>query len=136
MAIGNSVQIIGRLGRDPEIRYSQGENATAFASFTIAAQRSFKNKEGKYDADWIRCTASGKTAEFIEKYFHKGDAIAVEGWIMTGSYTNKDGQTVHTTDVKVENVGFVPGAKKSDGATTQEDGFTNIPDGIDEELPF
>lgn len=140
----NKVILVGRFTRDPEIRYSTGENATATARFSLAINRRFKNAEGNYDADFINCVAFGKTAEFIEKYFKKGMAIGVTGRIQTGSYTNKDGQKIYTTDVVVEETEFVEskgGNGTSDNtpskpATSGNDGFMNIPDGIDEELPF
>ena len=103
----NKVVIIGRFTRDPEIKYTTGENATATARFSLAVNRRFKNKEGNYDADFINCVAFGKTAEFIEKYFTKGMAIGITGRIQTGSYTNKEGQKIYTTDVVVEETEFV-----------------------------
>lgn len=142
----NKVQLVGRLTRDPEIRYSQGENATATARFSVAVNRRFKNAEGNYDADFINCVAFGKSAEFVEKYFKKGMAIGLIGRIQTGSYTNKDGQKVYTTDVVVEETEFVEskGSSSADSSnashpapgTASNGGFMNIPDGIDEELPF
>ena len=141
----NKVILVGRFTRDPEIRYSTGESATATSRFSLAVNRRFKNAEGNYDADFINCVAFGKTAEFIEKYFNKGMAIGITGRIQTGSYTNKDGQKVYTTDVVVEETEFVEskgGNGSSDNATpprptsSNGDGFMNIPDGIDEELPF
>ena len=108
----NKVIIIGRFTRDPEIKYSTGENATATARFSLAVNRRFKNKEGNYDADFINCVAFGKTAEFIEKYFTKGMAIGITGRIQTGSYTNKEGQNVYTTDVVVEETEFVESKNK------------------------
>ena len=142
----NKVQLVGRLTRDPEIRYSQGENATATARFSVAVNRRFKNAEGNYDADFINCVAFGKSAEFVEKYFKKGMAIGLTGRIQTGSYTNKDGQKVYTTDVVVEETEFVEskGASSADNSnnsrpvpsTANNNDFMNIPDGIDEELPF
>ena len=142
----NKVQLVGRLTRDPEIRYSQGENATATARFSVAVNRRFKNSEGNYDADFINCVAFGKSAEFVEKYFKKGMAIGLTGRIQTGSYTNKDGQKVYTTDVVVEETEFVEskGASSADNSNnsrpapsaTNNNDFMSIPDGIDEELPF
>ena len=142
----NKVQLVGRLTRDPEIRYSQGENATATARFSVAVNRRFKNSEGNYDADFINCVAFGKSAEFVEKYFKKGMAIGLTGRIQTGSYTNKDGQRVYTTDVVVEETEFVEskGASNTDNSNTSRptpsalnnSDFVNIPDGVDEELPF
>ena len=108
----NKVIIIGRFTRDPEIKYTTGENATATARFSLAVNRRFKNKEGNYDADFINCVAFGKTAEFIEKYFTKGTAIGITGRIQTGSYTNKEGQKVYTTDVVVEETEFVESKNK------------------------
>ena len=142
----NKVQLVGRLTRDPEIRYSQGENATATARFSVAVNRRFKNSEGNYDADFINCVAFGKSAEFVEKYFKKGMAIGLTGRIQTGSYTNKDGQKVYTTDVVVEETEFVEskGASSTDNSSTSRstpnvannNDFMSIPDGVDEELPF
>ena len=142
----NKVQLVGRLTRDPEIRYSQGENATATARFSVAVNRRFKNSEGNYDADFINCVAFGKSAEFVEKYFKKGMAIGLTGRIQTGSYTNKDGQKVYTTDVVVEETEFVEskGASSTDNSNasrptssvSNNSDFVNIPDGVDEELPF
>ena len=142
----NKVQLVRRLTRDPEIRYSQGENATATARFSVAVNRRFKNSEGNYDADFINCVAFGKSAEFVEKYFKKGMAIGLTGRIQTGSYTNKDGQKVYTTDVVVEETEFVEskGASSADNSNTSRpapsaannNDFMSIPDGIDEELPF
>ena len=142
----NKVQLVGRLTRDPEIRYSQGENATATARFSVAVNRRFKNAEGNYDADFINCVAFGKSAEFVEKYFKKGMAIGLTGRIQTGSYTNKDGQKVYTTDVVVEETEFVEskGASSADNSNNSRptpiaannNDFMSIPDGVDEELPF
>ena len=142
----NKVQLVGRLTRDPEIRYSQGENATATARFSVAVNRRFKNAEGNYDADFINCVAFGKSAEFVEKYFKKGMAIGLTGRIQTGSYTNKDGQKVYTTDVVVEETEFVEskGASSADNSNNHRlasnvannNDFVSIPDGVDEELPF
>lgn len=129
----NRVDIVGRLVRDPEIRYTAGEKATAIARFTVVVNRKFKNADGNYDADFISCQAFGRTAEFIEKWFKKGSMIGCDGEIRTGSYTNKDGQKVYTTDVVVSNVEFVGG--KSDKPAA-DDSFMDIPDGVEEELPF
>lgn len=134
----NKVELVGRLTRDPEVRYSQNGNNTAVAHFSVAVNRRYA-KEGEQTADFINCVAFGKTAEFIERYFHKGNAIGITGRIQTGSYTNKDGAKVYTTDVLTEEVEFVE--KKQDGTTnnaptTTDDGFMNVPDNIDEELPF
>lgn len=143
----NKCILIGRLTRDPETRYSQGENATAITRFSIAVNRRFKNKEGNYEADFPNCVCYGKTAEFVDKYFKKGMAIGVVGRLTTSNYTNKDGVKVYTTDVVVEEAEFVE-SKNSGGAsvpsnaptnnnTPSSDGFMNIPDEIDDsELPF
>lgn len=142
----NKCTLVGRLTRDPEVKYSTGENANAIARFAVAVNRRFKNAEGSYDADFINCVAFGKTAEFIQKYFRKGMAIGLTGRIQTGSYTNKDGQKIYTTDVVAEETEFV----ESKGATNAGDAtvsrtdtnnfssneFVNIPEGVDEELPF
>lgn len=133
----NSVQLIGRLTRDPEVRYTDG--GSTIARFSVAVDRRFK-QEGGETADFINCIAFGKTAEFIEKYFSKGKKIALNGRIQTGSYTNKDGVKVYTTDVVAESVEFVE--SKGDGTGTSNNApasggdFMNIPDSIDEELPF
>lgn len=130
----NSVQLLGRLTRDPDVRYSDG--GSTIARFTLAVDRRFKH-EGGETADFINCIAFGKTAEFIEKYFSKGKKIALNGRIQTGSYTNKDNLKVYTTDVVVENVEFVE--SKGESGLNVESGngdFVNVPDGIEEELPF
>lgn len=138
----NKVELVGRLTRDPEIRYTQGENANAIARFCIAANRRFKNTDGNYEADFINCVAFGKSAEFVEKYFNKGMAIGITGRIQTGSYTNKDGVKVYTTDVVVEEVEFVESKNNSNNIVNKPtsedvDGFMNIPDEVqDEGLPF
>ena len=144
----NKVILMGRLTRDPEVRYSQGENAMAVARYSLAVDRRFNRNNGEQTADFINCVAFGRAGEFAEKYFHKGTKIAVTGRIQTGSYTNKEGQKVYTTDVVVENIefaeskassesngGFAPSSAPSPSGAAG-DGFMNIPDGIDEELPF
>ena len=140
----NKVLLLGRLVRDPEVRYSQGATPTAVARYSLAVQRKFK-REGDQDCDFINCIAFGKSGEFAEKYLHKGMKIVVVGRIQTGSYTNKDGQKVYTTDVVVEEHEFCEsknsagdnGGQHSQGTHSGAgDGFMNIPDGIDEELPF
>ena len=135
----NKVSLVGRLTRDPEVRYTTGENASCIARFSIAVSRKFKNAEGNYEADFINCVAFGKGGEFIEKFFKKGMAIGITGRIQTGSYTNKDGVKVYTTDVVVEESEFVESKNASSSTsvpTTTDDGFMNIPDDSDEELPF
>ena len=145
----NKVILMGRLTRDPEVRYSQGEQATAIARYTLAVDRRFK-RDGDQTADFIGCVAFGKLGEFAEKYLRKGTKVVVTGRIQTGSYTNKDGQRVYTTDVVAENVEFAESKNASGGgdnsgfnpsdrpspSSAAGDGFMNIPDGIDEELPF
>ena len=135
----NKVILIGRLTRDPEVRYSQGENATAIARYSLAVDRKFK-REGELDADFINCVAFGKNGEFAEKYLHKGMKIAVTGRIQTGSYTDREtGKTVYTTDIVVEEHEFCESKGNNAQQTspqTSGDGFMNIPDGLDEELPF
>lgn len=133
----NKAIISGNLGQDPTITYSTGENARAIARFSVACQRKFKNAEGKYDTDWISCVCFGSSAEFVEKYFHKGDRIELSGRIQTGSYTNKDGVKVYTTDIVAEEVGF--GGSKSDSnnnASASAPNYNSVADGSDEELPF
>lgn len=134
----NKVIESGRLTKDAEIAYTQGNNM-AVARFTLAVDRRFK-QEGQPTADFIRCIAFGKTAEFFERFGRKGAKFFIEGRIQTGSYTNKDGQKVYTTDVVVENTEFGE-SKNSSGSSAEpqpkpDDGFMSIPDGIDEELPF
>ena len=137
----NTVNLVGRLTRDPEVRYTDG--GASVAKFSLAVDRRFK-KEGQPDADFPNCVAFGKTAEFIEKYFTKGQRMGATGRIQTGSYTNNEGVKVYTTDVVVENVEFVESKNASQGSqpsipepsSAMGDGVMNIPDGIDEELPF
>ena len=146
----NKVILMGRLTRDPEVRYSQGENAMAIARYTLAVDRRFNRNNGDENtADFINCVSFGRTAEFAEKYYHKGTKVAVSGRIQTGSYTNKDGVRVYTTEVVVEEQefaesknasgndgGYSAGAVRREAPAPASDGFMNIPDGIDEELPF
>jgi single-strand DNA-binding protein len=145
----NNVTLMGRWTRDPEIRWTTGDNALCIARGTLAVDRRIK-KEGEQTADFISCVAFGRTAEFIEKYFHQGMKIAAVGRIQTGSYTNKDGVKIYTTDVVLENVEFAESKATSEQhaarqdnpqpmpepSTEGSDGFMNIPDDIDEELPF
>lgn len=147
----NKVVLMGRLTRDPDVRYTQGANAMAVARYTLAVDRRFKRDTDTQTADFISCVAFGKSAEFAEKYLHQGTKMLVTGRIQTGSYTNKDGQKVYTTDVVVEEQEFAE-SKGSAGSFNREAGaesagftpaapqagsrFMNIPDGIDEELPF
>ena len=162
----NKVILMGRLTRDPDIRYSAGENGNAVARFTLAVDRRFARRDdpNAQTADFIGCVAFGRQAEFAEKYLHQGTRMVVTGRIQTGSYTNRDGQKVYTTDVVVEELEFAesraaaaergvntgmtngsfgqpaapagqPSMPVPDQASAGE-GFMNIPDGIDEELPF
>jgi single-strand DNA-binding protein len=148
----NKVILMGRLTRDPEVRYSAGENALAIARYTLAVDRRFR-RDGEATADFINCVAFGRTAEFAEKYLRQGLKIAVTGRIQTGSYTNREGQKVYTTEVVVEDHEFAESKAASDNYAASQprqnsapsmpspssagaDGFMNIPDGIDEELPF
>ena len=145
----NRVILMGRLTRDPEVRYSQGENATAIARYTLAVDRRFNRNGDDNNTDFIGCVAFGRQAEFVEKYLRKGVKMLVTGRIQTGSYTNKDGVKVYTTDVVVEDHEFAESKNAGSGQeggfntsysrpepTSVGDGFMNIPDGIDEELPF
>lgn len=137
----NKVILMGRLCADPEVRYSQNQNQTAVARYRLAVDRRFK-REGEQTADFISCVAFGKAAEFAEKYLRQGTKIAITGRIQTGSYTNREGQKVYTTDVVVEEQEFAEskGASSGNGGTAPQaadpDGFMSLPDGIDEELPF
>lgn len=141
----NKVILCGRLTKDPDIRYSQNDNSIAVAKYTLAVDRKFK-KEGEQSADFISITALGKNGEFAEKYFHKGTKVIITGRIQTGSYTNKDGNKVYTTDVLVEEQEFAESKNaqqsndmpQAQSTTTQSpaDGFMNVPAGIDEDLPF
>lgn len=144
----NKVVLMGRLTRDPEVRYSSGENASANASFTLAVDRKFKKQNDDVTADFIRCVAFGKQAEFCEKYVKKGTKIVVVGRIQTGSYRNKDGQTVYTTDIVCEEIEFAesknaagqseskPRSKSNDGVKDGADGFMDLSDLDNCELPF
>ena len=146
----NKVILMGRLTRDPEVRYSQGESSLAIARYTLAVDRRFKRDE-EATADFIPCVVFGKSAEFTERYFRQGMRVVVSGRIQTGSYTNRDGVKVYTTEVVVEeqefaeskaaseqNAGYRSAAPAPSPAPSIDagDGFMNIPDGIDEELPF
>ena len=142
----NKVILVGRLTRDPEVRYSQGENQTAIARYTLAVDRRFK-RDGEPTADFINCVVFGKSAEFAEKYFRQGLRVAISGRITTGSYTNKDGIKVYTTEVTVEDQEFAESKAESEANktsvqqatqtnTTTGGEFMNIPDDIPEELPF
>ena len=144
----NKVILMGRLTRDPEVRYSQGENALAIARYTLAVDRRF-NRDGEQTADFINCVVFGRSAEFAERYFRQGMRVTISGRIQTGSYTNREGVKVYTTEVVVEEQEFAESKSASEAnrqqyqsapapapAADAGDGFMNIPDGIDEELPF
>ena len=154
----NKVILMGRLTRDPEVRYSQAAEPLAIARYTLAVDRRFQRRDNsgnEQTADFIGCVAFGRAGEFAEKYFRKGTKVAITGRIQTGSYTNKEGQKVYTTDVVVEDQEFAESKAVSDAnagsfraaapspapapatpVSDVGDGFMNIPDGIDEELPF
>ena len=151
----NKVILMGRLTRDPDVRYSAGESGTSVARYTLAVDRRFNKRDGEATADFISCVAFGRSAEFAEKYFHQGLKVVVTGRIQTGSYTNREGQKVYTTEVVVEDQEFAESKASSDSyaaahprteaapapsmpspSAASADGFMNIPDGIDEELPF
>lgn len=135
----NKVILIGRLTKDPEIRYSQGASTTCVARYTLAVDRKFK-QEGQPTADFINCIAFGKLGEFAEKYLRKGIKIAVTGRIQTGSYKNKDGNTVYTTDVVVEEQEFCESKSQSNSqpqpTPSNDNSWMNIPDGVEDSLPF
>lgn len=142
----NAAVLMGRLTRDPDVRYTQGPEQNAVARFTLAVDRRYRSEEGPA-ADFISCVAFGKTAEFIEKYFRKGMKMGVTGRIQTGSYTNREGQKVYTTDVVCTEVDFVEKKAAGDGSAqaagtepqygpADDDGFMNIPDALDDNLPF
>ena len=145
----NKAILMGRLTRDPDVRYSQGENPMAIARYTLAVDRRF-NRDGEQSAYFINCLAFGRSAEFAEKYFKQGTKIAVSGRIQTGSYTNREGVKVYTTEVVIEDQEFAEckasasqnnnrGASQPSTpqpSTTASDGFMNIPDGLEDELPF
>lgn len=130
----NKVILMGRLTRDPEIRYTQGETPTAVARYTLAVNRTYK-RQGEPDADFINCVVFGRGAEFAEKYLRQGMRIVISGRIQTGSYTGRDGSRMYFTNIVVETQEFAE-SKASGSAETGEDGFMNIPDGLDGELPF
>ena len=156
----NKVILMGRLTRDPEVRYSQGATPTAVARFSVAVDRRFK-RDGEPDADFFYCTCFGKQGEFVEKYLHKGTKVVLSGRIQNDNYTNKDGQQVYSVRIMVDEIEFAEsknaagngdggyannggnygnnnyGGNRSQAAPSGAgDGFMNIPDGIDEELPF
>ena len=130
----NKVILMGRLTKDPETRYTQGDNPMAISRYNLAVDRRFK-RDGDQNADFIPCVAFGKSGEFAEKYLRKGTKVAVVGRIQTGSYTNKEGQKVYTTEVVVEDQEFAESKNNgSDRKQTEADGFMSIPEGMDEDL--
>ena len=145
----NRVILMGRLTKNPEIKYAGKDNDMAVARYTLAVNRRYK-RDGEQEADFISCITFSKSAEFAQKYLHKGTKILAEGRIQTGSYTNKDGVKVYTTEVVVEEQEFAESKANQSGSTDNGgfapmpgaapvaagEGFMNIPDGIDEELPF
>ena len=137
----NKVILMGRLTRDPDVRYSSGDGSTAVARYILAVDRRF-HRDGDATADFIGCVAFGRQAEFTEKYLRQGTKIAITGRIQTGSYTNREGRKVYTTDVVVEEQEFAEGKNaerpREQGVTpqTNTDGFMTIPDGVDEDIPF
>ena len=149
----NKVILMGRLTRDPEIRHSQGDSQTAVARYTLAVDRRFKTQGSDQSADFISCVSFGKVAEFVEKYLKQGTKITGCGRIQTGSYTNRDGKKVYTIDVVMEELEFAEsknsGSNSSGGTSNNSskgsspapntdigDGFMQIPEGLDEDLPF
>ena len=144
----NKAVLMGRLTRDPDVRYTQGQQPMCVARYTLAVDRRTKDSDGNRQADFISCIAFGKNGEFAEKYLHKGRRICISGRIQTGSYTNKDGVKVYTTDVVVEEHDFCESKGSNDvaqntapvqqtsGGSNALDDFMRLPDGIDEELPF
>lgn len=139
----NKVILMGRLTRDAQTRYTEGAEPMAISRFTLAVDRRARNNQEGQTADFIPCVAFGKTGQFIEKYGQQGTKFCLEGRIQTGSYTNREGHKVYTTEVVVDQVEFAE-SKAAAGNNQQRpqpvpdnnDGFMNIPDGIDEELPF
>ena len=129
----NKVILMGRLTRDPEVRYSQGDNAMAIARYTLAVDRRFNRGGDENSADFIGCVAFGKSAEFAERYLHKGTKLLVTGRIQTGSYTNKDGVKIYITDIVVENIEF---AESKNAGGSGDSGFGNIPEEMEAEMPF
>lgn len=136
----NKVILMGRLVRDPEVRYSQGSEPMAIARYTLAVNRKYA-KEGEQAADFISCVVFRKGAEFAEKYLRQGTKISISGRIQTGSYMNKEGQKIYTTEVVVEEQEFAESKKSSEGERPKPDeadadGFMDIPEGMEDDLPF
>ena len=139
----NKVILMGRLTRDPEVRMSQGEKSTCVARYTLAIDRRYKKGEER-ESDFINCVAFGRSGEFAEKYFKKGTKVAITGRIQTGSYTNRDGVKVYTTDVVVEEQEFAESKRSAASDNTDStpaanpanSDFMSIPEGVEDELPF
>lgn len=146
----NKIILMGRLTRDPEVRYSQGENSLAIARFSLAVDRRFK-RQGEPDADFFNCTAFGKQAEFVEKYLKQGTKILLSGRVQNDNYTNKEGQKVYSVQIIAEEIEFAESKVAASGGGNSfnqdfrpdvpepnqaADGFMNIPTGLEEELPF
>lgn len=142
----NKAILMGRLTRDPDIRYTQGEEPICVARYTLAVDRRYK-RDGEPEADFINCVAFGRRAEFAEKYLQKGTKIVISGRIQTGSYTNREGRKKYTTDIVVEDQEFAQSkaaateseTEKEETAEKQpplQDEFMKIPEGIEDELPF
>lgn len=132
----NKVILMGRLTRDPSVSNMDGGELKGVARYTMAVERRVKTKTGERLTDFISCVAFGKAAEFAAKYLHKGIKITISGRIQTGSYTNKNGEKVYTTDVVVEEQEFAESKRQQDATGQQDDGFEDIPDGIEEDMPF
>ena len=141
----NKIMLMGRLTRDPETRYSQGESQFAIARFSLAVDRRFK-RQGEPDADFFNCTAFGKQGEFVEKYLKQGTKILLSGRVQNDNYTNKNGENVYSVQIIAEEIEFAESKASQGGGGFQpvqpdptqaaDDGFLNIPNGIEEELPF
>lgn len=141
----NKIMLMGRLTRDPETRYSQGESQFAIARFSLAVDRRFK-RQGEPDADFFNCTAFGKQGEFVEKYLKQGTKILLSGRVQNDNYTNKNGEKVYSVQIIAEEIEFAESKASQSGGGFQpvqpdptqaaDDGFLNIPNGIEEELPF
>mgnify|MGYP003205216540 FL=1 len=132
----NKVILMGRLTRDPEVRYSQGERSMAIAKYTLAIDRRKTQQNSDPGADFINCVAFDRAGEFAEKYFRQGLRVLISGHLQTGSYTNKDGQKVYTTDVIVESQEFADSRRDGSGAGSRgskDDDFMNIPDNVEDE---
>ena len=135
----NKIILLGRIVRDPEVRYTQGQNAMAIGKFSLAVNRKYK-RENEPEADFFNCTSFGKQAEFVEKYLKKGSKVLISGRVQNDNYTNKEGQKVYSVQIMVEEIEFAESKGSSDAGKQQSEssseGFVNIPEGLQEELPF